>query len=134
MTKIPQAKQPSQANLLSIFIATLHLEVRFHLKRSKVCDFKITKKEVVRIEDDLFLSSWFQQNDITKVSGLDLKLKGELIGDEFKSSVDGCYETGKEKLYSREPLVEGTLLDDDMTISGVKYDKPLQEGIFLYEQ
>lgn len=71
------------------------------------------------------LSDWFQQNDITKVSGLDLKLKDELIGDNFNSSVDDCYETKREKLYSREPLVYGTLLDDDMIISGVKCDKPM---------
>ena len=60
LTKIPQVDQPYQANLMSIFIATLQLEVRFHLKRSKVCDLEIAKQEAVRIKDDLFLSCWFQ--------------------------------------------------------------------------
>jgi hypothetical protein len=67
LKKIPQVDQPSQANLLSIFIAALHPEVKFHLKRSKICDLEIVTQDDVRIQDDLFLSSWFQQDNIAKV-------------------------------------------------------------------
>ena len=90
MTKIPQADKPNQANLLSIFIAALHPEVRFHLKRSKIHDLEMAKQETIKIEDDLSLSGRFQQDNIVKVLGPDLKLIDEPTCDKSKPSFDGC--------------------------------------------
>ena len=44
----------------------MHPEVRFHLKRSKVCNLETSKQEAIEIEDDLLLSRFMEE--IKKVS------------------------------------------------------------------
>ena len=102
MTKIPQVDQTNQDKLLSIFIAALHPEVQFHLKRSKVCDFEISKQEAIEIEDDLFLSGWFQKDKIAKVLGPDFKLTDVTTSDNFEPSIDGCDGLSPKRVFLYE--------------------------------